>query len=336
MVIGLHHVEDYKKIKISGPTKNIISKQSINSEIHGYNVEHGYHHYVITTRPRCMFCPDSFLWHPDKKKVTGELEFEVAYRGKKRIPFELFLDGSSPYPLPVGDAAPDYNAIKNVYIASGPMGHPNRIIIEDEKHSIGLYLEPDLLHFMKFNQDDSSDCLNFKIEYIGISTGEKGGRDFANRLWNHEKVREIAGVIQRDAPNLQIYVFAYHCSYAIEVMPGSFLNNTSILEHTLGMKSCAQIMEAALIGYFKPTYNTEFISFPAGKAPGWIAALKKIIRPPYEPQGKILLSVVMVSDNRYNEEAPWTFGRFYTDHTQKNQGRAIDICQIDIDLSLIN
>ncbi|WP_075257965.1 hypothetical protein [Herbaspirillum camelliae] len=334
MVIGLHHVEDYKKIKVAAPTERMIFKRNDGHVVHGSGVTHGYHHYVITTRPRCMFRQDSFCWIPSEKKVVGELEFEVAYRQWKCVPFELFLDGTtSPYPLPFSAQVPTPDAIKNVRIALGPMGHPNRLLIDGPEQSIGLFLEPDLLHFIRVDDRAWPECLDFKVEYIGISTGKDGNRDFADRLWNHEKVREIAGIIQRDAPNLQIYVFGYQCRYLVEASPLCFIENSHILEAKLGRQASAEVLEAALIGHFRPAYNEEFKTFPAGNRPTWMTGLKEIIRPSYERPGKTLLSVVLASDNRHNANGAWTFGRFYTEHTCSHHGGSTDICAITVDLS---
>lgn len=335
MVIGLHHVEDYKKIKVADATDRMIFKRPDGHEIHGAGVTHGYHHYVITTRPRCMFRQDNFYWDATQKKVVGELEFEVAYRTWKRVPFQLFLDGTtSPYPLPVTDQLPTPDAIKDVRVALGPMGHPNRLLIHGASQSVGLFLEPDLLHFIRVDDRDWPDCLDFKIEYIGISTGREGQRDFADRLWNHEKVREIAGIIQRDAPNLQIYVFGYQAMYLVEPRPGAFIENCPILEAKLGKQASAEVLEAALIGHFQPTYNKEFKTFPLTEQPDWLPDLKEIIRPSWGPPGKALLSVVLASDNRHNTQGAWIFGRFFTEHTLLN-GEPSDLCAIIIDLSAI-
>lgn len=334
MVIGLHHVEDYKKIKVADASERMIFKRPDGHEVHGVGVTHGYHHYVITTRPRCMFLRDNFHWDAIQKKAVGELEFEVGYRKWKRVPFELFLDGkTSPYPLPFAAQLPTPDAIKDVQIAVGPMGHPNRLLIYGASNHVGLFLEPDLLHFIRVNDRYRPSCLDFRVEYIGISTGKEGQRDFADRLWNHEKVREIAGIIQRDAPNLQIYVFGYQARYLVEPRPGAFIENSRILETTLGEQASAEVLEAALIGHFRPTYNKEFKTFPLGEPPVWLQRLKEIIRPSYFP-GKSLLSVVLASDNRHNPHGTWAFGRFFTEHTLLNAGPT-DLCAITVDLSAI-
>lgn len=336
MVIGLHHVEDYKEIKVADPSQRMIFKRDDGSEVQGVGVMHGYHHYVITTRPRCMFSRESFYWFADQKKAVGELEFEVGYKDWKRVPFELFLDGkTSPYPLPLSERIPTPDHIRHVEIAGGPMGHPNRLLIHGQGGSIGLFLEPDLLHFIRVDDSSWPACLDFRIEYIGISTGLKGQRDYADRLWNHEKVRAIAGLLQRDAPNLQVYVFGYQASYIIEPVPGRFITGSGILEARIGMPDFAEVLEATLIGHFRPAFNEEFEAFPHDDPPHWMNTLRDTVRPAYEPPGQALLSVVLASDNRHNPEGAWTFGRFYTDHTRLH-GTATDLCTITIDLSATN
>ncbi|MCP1121565.1 hypothetical protein [Robbsia andropogonis] len=335
MVIGLHHVEDYKEIKVAAPTERMIFKHKDGLEVQGVGVTHGYHHYVIATRPRCMFNEQSFYWCADSKKAVGELEFEVGYKHWKTVPFELFLDGkTSPYPPPVSSHIPSPDHITHVEVARGPLGHPNRLIIHGSSGSIGLFLEPDLLHFIRVDDSDWPQCLDFRIEYIGISTGLKGQRDYADRLWKHEKVREIAGVLQRDAPNLQVYVFGYRASYIHEPFPGRFITNSLILESQIGYPHFAEVLEAALIGHFRPTFNDEFKEFPQGTPPKWMKTLKEIVRPAYQQERPALLSVVFASDNRHNSQGAWTFGRFYTAHTRSRNGPT-DLCTIMIDLSAI-
>lgn len=281
-----------------------------------------------------MFRKDIFFWLPNENKVVGELEFEVGYRNWKGVPFELFLDGTSPYPLPLAKLM-EHDKIENVHIAFSRTGHPNGITVKGKTHQKSLHLEPDLLHYIRVDDRAWPECLDFKIEYIGSSTGREGNRDFADRLWNHEKVREIAGVLQRDTPNLQIYTFGYQSRYTLEAGPDFFIENSYILESTLGKDVYAEVFEAALIGHFKPEYNREFKNFPHGTSPNWLSKLKETIRPSYAPAGDILLSVALASDNRHNTEGSWTFGRFYTDHTMANTSKAEDVSVFTIDLSKI-
>ncbi len=333
IVVGLQHIEDYRKIKVAEPTDHMIFKRKDGHEMHGVGVTHGYHHYIISTRPRCVFNQSSFTWKSSLKKVVGELEFELGYRHWKSVPFELLLDGSSPYHKRPGSPLPLPENIVDVFLDLGPMGHPNRVIIEDtEGRRKGFFLEPDLFHFVRVDDRGWSDCLDLKIEYIGISTGDHGNRDFADRLWNHEKVREIAGMIQRDAPNLQVYVFGYQARYVIENPPGKLMMNVDILKARLGARDAAQVLEASLIGHFRPTYNDVFKEFPGGKPPHWVGVLRDIIRPSYEPPGREFISVVLPSDNRHNPEGAWIFGRFYTDHSRLKHNGATDLCEILIEL----
>lgn len=332
LVIGLQHIENYKKIKVAEPTDHMMFKQDDGHEMHGMGVTHGYHHYIITTRPRCMFNRSSFSWIPSLKKVVGELDFEVGYRAWKSVPFEMLLDGSSPYHRRQGSPVPLPENIRDVQLAAGPMGHLNRVLIDTENERKGFYLEPDLLHFIRVDDRGWRGCLDFKVEYIGISTGKTGNRDFADRLWNHEKVREIAGMIQRDAPNLQVYVFGYQARYVVENPPGCLVMNTNILESELGIHEAAQVLEASLIGHFRPTYNDEFKDFPNGTRPKWLDALRRVIRPMYEPPGRELVSVVLASDNRHNPDGRWTLGQFHTDHTRGQQQSATHLCEFVIEL----
>ena len=131
----------------------------------------------------------------------------------------------------------------------------NRFLIHSKSgKKFGYYLEPDFLHFIKFDENKVERLLDFRVEYIGISTGKSGNRDFGDRLKNHEKIIEISSFIQRDHPNRQIYIFGYQAQYSIEVVPDSFINSSKMLETHLPekMKSTAEVLEACLIKHFQP------------------------------------------------------------------------------------
>ena len=159
----------------------------------------------------------------------------------------------------------------------------------------------------------------FKVEYIGISTGKTGNRDFGHRLRNHEKIIDISSYIQRDHPNRQVYIFGYQAQYTIEVSPNMFIENSNMLETHLPekIKSTAEVLEACLIKHFQPKYNKEFKSFLNGPEPCWLEPLRNILIPEFEqgPKRPRFISASIFSDNLLNAEGSWKFGNFYSEHS---------------------
>lgn len=315
LVIGLHHIDNYDEIIISNENDNLPGTTRSGSTVDGYEIVKGFHHYFITTRPRCLFDKSSFYWCNKKKRGYGYLEFEVGYRNYLKVPFEILLDGTSPYLFP---SRPGLNApsdILNVVVGETTSNYPNKLIIQTKNNTHSYHLEPDLLHFIRIDDKNFPDILDFKVEYIGISTGRSGNRSFTDRLWNHEKVREISGIIQKNSPNLQIYVFAYQAKYAIEPVPDRFILNSHIIESKIGYRGWAEILEAGLIRYFQPQYNKEFREFLISEMPSWLKELNNILSPDFLPKQKTFLSIVFASDTRSRGEKSWIFGKFFSDHT---------------------
>lgn len=312
VIIGLQHLGSLTKLKVADPTD---VKEIVDSEgnfIKNFGITHGHHHYIIATRPRCMFAKDSFYWNRELGVGYGQLEFEIGYKRYAAIPFQLFLNGTSPYPFPAyGIGISSFRDIDEVVVEASPDGYPNRLVLSGKSGSrYGYFLEPDLLHFIKFDTENFS-IPPFHIEYVGISTGDAGDRDFANRLPNHEKIVKISAEIQRNNPNRQVYIFGYKAQYAVECTPGKFILNSRILEAEFEPKHAAEILEAALIKILQPIQNTEWKGFLAqgSHRPVWMNKLCEILSPSYA-RTKPRLSVTLFSDCSYNIDGQWDFGSF--------------------------
>jgi len=321
VVIGLRHIKNLSKIRVSEPGQEVTIRTSNNEVVKNFGITHGYHHYLIATRPRCMVIENSFYWDRANGIGFGLMEFETGYKKYKNVPFKLILDGTCPYPFPSTDKAlKSHKDINDITIEKSGDGYPNRFLIHSKSgKKFGYYLEPDFLHFIKFDENKVERLLDFRVEYIGISTGKSGNRDFGDRLKNHEKIIEISSFIQRDHPNRQIYIFGYQAQYSIEVVPDSFINSSKMLETHLPekMKSTAEVLEACLIKHFQPKYNTEFKNFLVESFPCWLKALREILVPKYDFNTKrpARISASIFSDNMLNAEGSWQFGNFYSEHT---------------------
>ncbi|WP_123785035.1 hypothetical protein [Aeromonas hydrophila] len=324
IVVGLRHIENLSKIRVSEPGQEVTIRKGDNEIVKNFGLTHGYHHYLIATRPRCMVIENSFYWDTNKGIGYGCMEFEIGYKKYEELPFQLILDGSSPYPFPSTDEAlRSYKDIVNITIEKSGEGYPNRFLIHSKSgQCFGYFLEPDFLHYIKFDDSKLGNLLDFRVEYIGISTGKSGDSDFGNRLRKHEKIIEISSYIQRDHPNRQIYIFGYQAQYSIEVVPNRFLEETGILEKCLPekLKSTAEILEACLIKHFQPKYNKEFKGFLCDSFPCWLKPLRDILLPSYDfnPKRPANISASIFSDNLLNTEGSWKFGDFYSEHTEKS------------------
>ncbi|WP_313167423.1 hypothetical protein [Massilia oculi] len=328
VLIGLHHVQDYASVKGADESSRLIVRKPNGEIINAFGIVHGNHHYIIATRPRCMIDESNFQWIPSQKCAVGYLEFETKYKEYKKVPFRLCLDGRSPYPFLGTELFRSVEQIEDAKVERSCFGYPNRIVFTTQDGIFGFYLEPDLLHFIEIDDSNHPGILDFKIQYIGISTGAKGNRDFADRLWNHEKIREISGLIQRDSPNLQVYIFGYKAGYVIEAFPNHFIVDSKIIESTIGMFAWAQVLEAALIRKFQPEHNKDLKNFLISEYPHWLPDLKNILVPNWEGGRPSKLSTTIASDCRHNSSGSWVFGRFYTDTVP-----AQDLFSFELDLN---
>jgi hypothetical protein len=330
-ILGLHHVDHIRKPKaVNFHRPKAIMKDGSGNDVGLRELAAGQHHYVIATRPRCMFA--SFEWNEQSLTGWGNIEFELGYKKYRLVPFELNLGAGkkSPFKLNLADLNLDPTKPFDVRISDQPDGYPNKLAFSQrKKNEISiLHLEPDLLHFLEFDQAGAEDLLDFRIEYIGISTGADGQRNFVDRLWAHEKVREISAQIQKNAPNLQVYVFGYEVGYALEVGPDSFLADYSQLEAVLNPREQAEIFEAMLISHFQPRHNTEFKNFLVSEFPNWLAPLREAMHSSWgRDQEELFLLAMLASDNTSNPFGKWTFGGFYTDET-RNRSEAGRFFQI--------
>lgn len=323
--MGLRHIENLSKIRVSDPGQEVTIRKSDNETVKNFGLTHGYHHYLIATRPRCMIIENSFYWNTNAGIGYGNMEFEIGYKKYKEVPFQLILDGSCPYPFPsTNNSLKSSKDIENVTIEKSGEGYPNRFLIHSKSgQSFGYFLEPDFLHYIKFDESKIGRLLDFRVEYIGISTGKTGNRDFGDRLRNHEKIIEISSYIQRDHPNRPIYIFGYQAQYSIEVVPNNFIENSRMLETHLPekLKSTAEVLEACLIKHFQPKYNKEFKNFLNDSFPCWVKPLRDILVPSYDfnPKRPAYISASIFSDNLLNVEGSWKFGDFYTEHTETSK-----------------
>lgn len=320
-ILGLHHVDHIRAPRaVDLHRPKAIIKDGNGRQVRLRDLANGQHHYVIATRPRCMFA--NFEWEEQTLTGRGNLEFELGYKKYRLVPFVLNLAGKkkSPFTLNLAELGLDPTKPFNVQISDAPDGYPNKLAFSQigSSEPAILHLEPDLLHFLEIGGADATGLLDFKIEYIGISTGEGGQRDFLDRLWAHEKVRAISGEIQKNAPNRQVYLFGYEVGYALEVAPGRFFPNYNQLETVLEPRQQAEIFEAMLISHFQPHYNTEFKGFLVTEFPKWLPTLKNALHTPWgRDQEKLSLLAMLASDNTSNPSGNWTFGGFYTDETRK-------------------
>lgn len=134
----------------------------------------------------------------------------------------------------------------------------------EKRKPIEITLYADML-YQRF-----SNKLEFKIEYIGQSFGQNGGRNSKTRLENHNTLQKIlAENAAKFKPN-EIYLMLMNTEYIeisnkLELCNGRSLEGSALVcfDDVSSNKSTGKflnLIEAFLINYFKPEYNRVFVN----------------------------------------------------------------------------
>ncbi len=121
-----------------------------------------------------------------------------------------------------------------------------------------------------------------EVLYVGQAYGENGSRNAIDRLKTHEKLQKILIDCNSKYPNKRIYILLLEMATQINsVLNGiskEFMCSEEESEKHLKdvfstlpeEKQVINITEAAIINYFKPDYNTNFVNnFPSIKHKGY-------------------------------------------------------------------
>jgi hypothetical protein len=314
-----------KNAKLDG-RKSDIYKDRKGNRVEAIGLTRDYHIYILASRIASMF-GGAPVWDKKARTVSVSLIFQT-YPVSTEVPVTICFDGSSPYKIP-SDLNPE-----DIYTVSVEPTEPNglplsMVFTHNDGRRVALHLAPDLQHFMKYS-DEYDELTDFHIEYIGIACGKNGDRSVFDRVFAHEKIVEIMGDFQQRFGNKNLFIFAYDPAYLVCLNGqfGTVVTGAKIVESIVkgGSNSLFEAMEASLISYFQPEYNFEFKNFPS-KRPNWIDGST------YSFNGGVLniikISVTLASDNSFNINGRWSFGRFYTKNRlpQKLHSIDIDVCK---------
>lgn len=127
-------------------------------------------------------------------------------------------------------------------------------------------------------------CLNWplKVLYVGQSFGKDGNRLAQDRLLSHSTLQKVLIDCSSKYPDKQIYVFLLELNPVILTSMDGISKVYSVSEkdenqhfesvfnNPLKMNQIVNITEAAIIHYFKPSYNVHFVdNFPDANHKGY-------------------------------------------------------------------
>ena len=133
--------------------------------------------------------------------------------------------------------------------------------------------EMDVPYFLNISSPEKQS--EFEIQYIGQSFGKEGERDALKRLSSHSTLQKILTDFHTKRPNQRLYVFLMEFTpQLLMTFDGRNKDYMTTIEeddkHVRAVISSPHkfsqfinVTEAALINYFKPEYNINFIdNFP--------------------------------------------------------------------------
>lgn len=124
------------------------------------------------------------------------------------------------------------------------------------------------------------DALKFEVRYVGQSQGHQGSRNAFDRLESHETLQKI--LAEENTKDRRVWICLFKFTPRLITSHDGITKNymTSDIEDQNHMKNVLSdlpiydqvinITEAAIINYFKPFYNTNFVdNFPSIKHKGY-------------------------------------------------------------------
>jgi len=226
---------------------------------------HKYHIYGILLAPKVFIKQNSIVKHSDHFSV---------------VLFTYVDEGCTEYTINV-QIAKDLDhqkiSIKSTY--------PHTILkltVEDNEwckvHAIDQNIELQAMELFDHYADSLMTRIKYKVLYIGQSYGKRGERSAIERLSSHETLQKILIDVQRNYPeyDIKIMLLEMACNLGIGIDALSTATKKSNEEDTSHVEAVLSnlpeeqqiinITEAAMIHFFKPTYNSTFVeNFPCPK-----------------------------------------------------------------------
>lgn len=226
--------------------------------LHMVKDKHAYHIYFILSCPKLFINPESIV----KQKDNISLQIYEIVDGKpsemKDIRFK-FQGNHDHRNFEIGCSYP--------------------FIGLDIKLESGDTITIDSQTIMNYSKTGNK--IDFEVLYIGQSYGNQGSRLAQDRLKSHSTLQKILTDYNVKYPDKRIYIFLLEiCPILNTVMDGLHMSMANeeqedkhfkdVFENPLKMDQIINITEAALINYFKPEYNINFVeNFPDTEHKGY-------------------------------------------------------------------
>lgn len=243
-----------------------------------------YHIYMILSVPRVVIEKESVEIYEDEiqftlKKIVGEEEELHRIRNFKILSeFDhRKVDVKIKYPYNTITCKIDDSVIEDYYDKN-----KSRLNYSEEEFKEALSRTIDAQVFLNDSYIQNSIPLEMEVLYIGQSYGEHGERLAQMRLSSHEKLQKILTDCHTKYQDKRIFILLLEMTpilnttfdginkeYAVSEKEEEEHFKNGIMNLPV-YNQVINITEAALINYFKPTYNTNFVeNFPCNKHKGY-------------------------------------------------------------------
>lgn len=224
---------------------------------------HKYHIYAILSFPQLYFVPEKTVVGKDGIYMSV---YNSTYNKSYDIP-----------KIPIGDV--DYSKIEIEH------KYPYETLILSIKDETFLREHPEIVEpnpmfsaqemFDAYSMQMTKEKREFEVLYIGQAYGQDGNRTAFSRLTSHSTLQKILTDCQSKYRYKHIYIllmeFTHNINMVIDGMAQRYTTNEDenqkhikeVLSNLPEEQQIINITEAALINYFKPEYNINFVeNFP--------------------------------------------------------------------------
>lgn len=223
---------------------------------------HKYHIYGILLAPKFFIKPGSIVLYEDHFSITLFTNINKEY---KEYPIDIRIDPSINH--------------NDVEITST---YPHSILCLRFKnrdwgisHFGSNYIDLNATELFNLYGTRHVERMRYKVLYIGQAYGQRGERSAIERLSSHSTFQKILIDCQSHFPEYEIQILLLEMNYKLDIgieKPSlqTTESDTEDREHIKKVLSdlpreqqLVNITEAALINYFKPVYNKNFVeNFP--------------------------------------------------------------------------
>ncbi|MGO2566472.1 MAG: YecA family protein [Brochothrix thermosphacta] len=215
--------------------------------------EHSYHIYMINKIKRLSYVRDSIKLY--EKYIEVQIKHGVTT-----------IDKIETIQMPYCEGIVDYEI------------ESDKVLLL--KNGDGGGLKVDVLFVCSTFSNENIAC---EIVYIGQSYGKLGNRDALKRLESHETLQKVmADVLYEDINSeiaITLWEFTPRLLHSMDGRNNYQVKESEDVEHMLEVlkapplvidKQIINVTEAALINYFKPRYNVNFVNnFPSSSHKGY-------------------------------------------------------------------